>query len=116
MRSTDILDQIDAAVEDWATGPDAMRSSPTGQRLEPVSMAQLGIPTTVTPEQIAHAREAWQAIGRAYAEAAANVAKAFEELARSLREAGLVTEDGRPVKRPDRPAWQSPYGPPRRGR
>ncbi|MBP5918656.1 hypothetical protein F3K34_44095 [Streptomyces sp. LBUM 1486] len=113
MRSSDILEQIDAAVDDWATGPDAMRSAPTKPRLEPISMAELGIQSTVTSEQIALAQEAWQNLARTYAAAVAQVAKAFEELARHVREAGLANEDGPPARRPDRPAWQSPYGPPR---
>ncbi|GAQ64080.1 hypothetical protein [Streptomyces scabiei] len=32
----------------------------------------------------------------------------------ALREAGLLDEDFKPVKPADRPAWQSPYGPPPR--
>lgn len=65
-------------------------------------------------EQMARAQEAWQNVARAYAAAIAQVAKAFEEFARHVREAGLVNEDGTPAQRPYRPAWQSPYGPPRR--
>ncbi|MDX2566066.1 hypothetical protein PV413_23785 [Streptomyces scabiei] len=34
----------------------------------------------------------------------------------ALREAGLLDEDFKPVQRSDRPAWQSPYGPPSRRR
>ena len=33
-----------------------------------------------------------------------------------LREAGLLDEDFKPITTPDRPAWQSPYGPPTRRR
>lgn len=40
-------------------------------------------------------------------------AETFAELGRQLKAAGLLDEDGNPV-RPDRPAWQSPYGPPKR--
>jgi hypothetical protein len=51
-------------------------------------------------------------------EALAPVARAlaaqFAELQRALQGAGLLDEHGRPVRRTDRPAWQSPYGPPRR--
>jgi hypothetical protein len=36
-------------------------------------------------------------------------------LADSLRRSGLAeNQDGRRTRRPDRPAWQTPYGPPRR--
>lgn len=41
-------------------------------------------------------------------------AKAFAELGRQLQDAGLIDADGNPTARPDRPAWQSPYGPPQR--
>ncbi|MDX2800095.1 hypothetical protein [Streptomyces scabiei] len=120
MRSSDILEQIDAAVDDWATGPDAMRSAPGVAGLEPAALAQLRLRSDITPEQIARARETWEAFVRVYAQAIGNaiaeIAKAFDEFVRQLREAGLVNEDGTPAKRPDRPAWQSPYGPPRRRR
>ncbi|MGW2495865.1 hypothetical protein ACWCV2_15375 [Streptomyces pseudogriseolus] len=41
-------------------------------------------------------------------------ARAFADLGQQLRAAGLIDADGNPTARPDRPAWQSPYGPPRR--
>ncbi|WP_060888677.1 hypothetical protein [Streptomyces scabiei] len=44
------------------------------------------------------------------------IVEAFNQLGRQLREAGLIDEDGKPVKAADRPAWQSPYGPPSRRR
>ena len=44
------------------------------------------------------------------------IVDAFNQLGRQLREAGLIDEDGKPVKPADRPAWQSPYGPPPRRR
>jgi hypothetical protein len=31
-----------------------------------------------------------------------------------LREAGILDDDYKPIKAADRPAWQSPYGPPPR--
>ncbi|UUU21692.1 hypothetical protein [Streptomyces sp. DSM 40750] len=55
-----------------------------------------------------------------FAESFAPVARAitesFAQLGRQLRESGLIDEDGQPVKPADRPAWQSPYGPPQRRR
>lgn len=33
-----------------------------------------------------------------------------------LRDAGLLDDDYKPITAPDRPAWQSPYGPPKRRR
>ncbi|MEH0657573.1 hypothetical protein QA860_07455 [Streptomyces stelliscabiei] len=44
------------------------------------------------------------------------IVEAFNQLGRQLRDAGLLDEDGQPVKRTDRPAWQSPYGPPTKRR
>ncbi|KFG08121.1 hypothetical protein [Streptomyces scabiei] len=42
-------------------------------------------------------------------------AQQFAQITQALQAAGYLDEDGKPVKRPDRPAWQSPYGPaPRR--
>lgn len=43
-------------------------------------------------------------------------ARAFADLGQQLRAAGLIDADGNPTARPDRPAWQSPYGPPQRRR
>ncbi|MEH0426611.1 hypothetical protein QBB34_09810 [Streptomyces stelliscabiei] len=43
------------------------------------------------------------------------IVDAYTQLGRQLRNAGLLDEEGQPVKPADRPAWQSPYGPaPRR--
>ena len=47
------------------------------------------------------------------------VIKALAELKTAmdgLREARLLDEDYKPIQRSDRPAWQSPYGPPSRRR
>lgn len=30
----------------------------------------------------------------------------------ALKQAGLLDDDYKPIQRSDRPAWQSPYGPP----
>lgn len=43
-------------------------------------------------------------------------AQAFTDLGRQLQDAGLIDADGKPTKRPDRPAWLTPYGPPPRRR
>ena len=42
------------------------------------------------------------------------IVDAFNQLGRQLREAGLIDDDGKLIKAADRPAWQSPYGPPSR--
>ncbi|MFU0241685.1 hypothetical protein ACKI1J_38845 [Streptomyces scabiei] len=44
------------------------------------------------------------------------IVEAYNQLGRQLHQAGLLDEDGKPVQRSDRPAWQSPYGPPSRRR
>ncbi|MFD5266730.1 hypothetical protein [Streptomyces sp. NPDC058335] len=43
-------------------------------------------------------------------------AQAFVDFGRQLQDAGLIDADGKPIARPDRPAWASPYGPPPRRR
>lgn len=40
-------------------------------------------------------------------EAGREIARAFE----NLKQAGIVAADGKPARAPDRPAWQSRYGP-----
>jgi acyl-CoA reductase-like NAD-dependent aldehyde dehydrogenase len=76
-------------------------------------------PPTVDPEQVRAAVEQVRAALRAWAEAVAPSVRAlvaeFARLAEHLREAGVVDDQGRPARR-DRPAWQSPYGPPPRRR
>ena len=42
------------------------------------------------------------------------IADAFNQLGRQLHAAGLIDDEGKLVKAADRPAWQSPYGPPSR--
>ncbi|MFJ1731488.1 hypothetical protein [Streptomyces sp. NPDC088254] len=73
----------------------------------------------VDPERVRAAVEQMRAALRAWGEAVAPAVRAmaeeFARLAQHLREAGVVDDHGRPVRR-DRPAWQSPYGPPPRRR
>lgn len=40
-------------------------------------------------------------------------AEQFAQATKALQEAGYLDEEGKPAERPDRPDWQSPYGPPR---
>lgn len=65
-------------------------------------------------------RQAYVQFVHAYAEAARAVveaaARGIEAYGRALRQAGLIDQRGRVVARPDRPSWQSPYGPPTRRR
>ncbi|MFD5231001.1 hypothetical protein ACFWJ5_21175 [Streptomyces qaidamensis] len=73
----------------------------------------------VDPEQVRAAIEQMRAAFRTWAEAVVPAVRAlvaeFARLAEQLREAGVVDDQGRPAPR-DRPAWQSPYGPPPRRR
>ncbi|MDX3019890.1 hypothetical protein [Streptomyces acidiscabies] len=63
-------------------------------------------------------REGYAAFANAYVTAARpmieEAVRALEAVGRSLRAARLIDQDGNPVRHPDRPAWQSPYGPARR--
>lgn len=67
-------------------------------------------------DRIREVQEAMTAFMRAYAEAVRPVMEQLGRAIQTMREAGLVEDDGTPTKRPDRPAWQSPYGPPTRRR
>jgi hypothetical protein len=67
-------------------------------------------------DRIRELQDAMTAFMRAYAETVRPVMEQVGRAFQTMREAGLVEDDGKPAKRPDRPAWQSPYGPPRRRR
>ncbi|MFF8656785.1 hypothetical protein [Streptomyces huasconensis] len=67
-------------------------------------------------ERIQEFQEAMVALLRAYAEAARPLLEEVGRTFQTMRQAGLVEDDGKPGKGPDRPAWQSPYGPVRRRR
>ncbi|MFE5395782.1 hypothetical protein ACFQ9U_14585 [Streptomyces sp. NPDC056568] len=80
------------------------------------------IPPTVDPEQVRAAVEEVRTALKAWAEAVAPAiraaAQAFAQLAEAARTASrddYALAPPRPVRR-DRPAWQSPYGPPPRRR
>ncbi|MGW4300392.1 hypothetical protein ACWEHT_11505 [Streptomyces sp. NPDC004646] len=63
----------------------------------------------------AYVREQHAALIRAYMTAVRPAAEEASRLlaaaARSLRAVRVIDQDGNPIRRPDRPAWQSPYGP-----
>lgn len=63
---------------------------------------------TVTAE----IRKIAEAVAPAVVAAVAELQKAFD----ALKEAGLLDDDGTPIRRVDRTAWQSPYGPAHRRR
>ncbi len=67
-------------------------------------------------ERVREAQAAVTAFMHAYAEALRPVMEDLGRAFQTLCEAGLVDDDGKPVRHPDRPAWQSPYGPPKRRR
>ena len=127
-----IIDQIDSAVEDWTISEDAMRSRPTAetvpatgiwigpvgaeaydettwQRLEGVTGIDFGpeqevyvitVDTTEAVEQLRRLSVGLQAL---------------TEASKPACEAASANVDHcPPPSRRDRPAWQSPYGPPRR--
>jgi hypothetical protein len=155
MRSSDILEQIDAAVADWATGPDAMRSNPSG------TPRATGAPTPSSHGPRAEAREvlirrlvdhhglirmtarsAVLAVERGqpsryehlvrteanaviadvsirirvslqpFAEAMAQAFRRIAEAINAMRQDQYELAPP-PPRRRERPAWQSPYGPPR---
>ncbi|MEQ4610657.1 hypothetical protein ABMX48_31590 [Streptomyces cavourensis] len=57
----------------------------------------------------------WQTTLRTATTAMAELARRIEQASRAVRSTGLVDETGK-VRRRNRPAWQSPYGPPPRRR
>lgn len=59
-------------------------------------------------------RDMWQAALRVLRPLMQRVVEVFRDLRRMLRESGLVDREGKLKVRRDRPAWQSPYGPPQR--
>lgn len=59
---------------------------------------------------VAEIRKMAEVVAPAVIAAVAKLTEAME----GLREAGILDEDFKPIKAADRPAWQSPYGPPRR--
>ncbi|MFI1723896.1 hypothetical protein [Streptomyces sp. NPDC020489] len=61
---------------------------------------------------VAEIRKLAEAVAPAVIAAANQLHQAMEE----LREAGFFDDDYKPVGPADRPAWQSPYGPPPRRR
>lgn len=155
MRSNDILEQIDAAVDDWDTSADAMRSAPSGTprpavaSMPPSHGSRREAREILIRRLVEHhgltrmtARHAVLAVeqGRSsrYEDLVRTEADAFmrdvsiriraslqpfaEAMASALRRIAEAVRSRQqdqyelvppPARRPDRPAWQSPYGPPR---
>jgi hypothetical protein len=59
----------------------------------------------------AELRKFVEAVLPAFQAAAEQAAQLFA----TLQNAGLIDEHGQPTKPTNRPAWQSPYGPPQKG-
>ncbi|MEV8042429.1 hypothetical protein AB0P02_01110 [Streptomyces griseoluteus] len=68
----------------------------------------------------AYVRDQHAALIRAYMAMARPVmeeaSRRLAAAARAFRDARVIDQDDNPIRRPDRPAWQSPYGPARRRR
>lgn len=137
--SEETLTEIDAAIHERTAGRDALRHSGRAAVLAErlvdrgltedeaaaaIRAAENGQPTThlelLSAEARAAAAEAVQQtseIMRAFARAMQPIAQAaaatLRQLDEALRAAGY-TPGGKPGRRRDRPAWQSPYGPPPR--
>ncbi|UJV43827.1 hypothetical protein [Streptomyces sp. AMCC400023] len=62
--------------------------------------------------QAAELHSAIAQLAESFIPVARAIVEAFNQLGRQLREAGLIDDDGKLIKAADRPAWQSPYGPP----
>ncbi len=71
----------------------------------------------VQAEACAVMAETMQQIREAFRPMAESMIEAFKQLVQAFERLGVTAEAGSaPGRRRDRPAWQSPYGPPRRRR
>lgn len=90
-------------ISGWEPGPDCPHHSVRLRITDEQRDEMLRRIVTVTAE----IRKIAEAVAPAVVAAAQELARAFA----ALRDAGLLDDDGKPIARPDRPAWQSPYGP-----
>ncbi|MFB8242012.1 hypothetical protein ACFC58_36305 [Kitasatospora purpeofusca] len=65
---------------------------------------------------VAHFQDIARAVMPAVLAAAEQLGTALGQVVRQLQDAGLLDADGKPPRPADRPAWQTPYGPPTRRR
>ncbi|MFB7671660.1 hypothetical protein ACFC26_09605 [Kitasatospora purpeofusca] len=65
---------------------------------------------------VAHFQDIARAVMPAVLAAAEQLSTALSQAVRQLQDAGLLDADGKPTRPTDRPAWQTPYGPPTRRR
>ncbi|MFH9574243.1 hypothetical protein ACH4MG_27345 [Streptomyces sp. NPDC017454] len=139
MRSEDILAQIDDTLDDWSVSDDAMRSRPPVER-ETVGPRLWIAPVGTGPrddgwqrwrelqdylvraaaERARLAQQVVEAFVQAFAESVEAVRPRIEEAGQAIADCAKAVEQAAPPlppgRRHDRPAWQSPYGPPKRRR
>ena len=112
-----IIDQIDTCLGDYAVSDDAMRCAPDLPPLVGERLIAISIDTTSFDAAFEHIRRMREGLA-AYAEAVRprleEIGRTFAAMKGAARHAGLIDDHGKPAPRRDRPAWQSPYGPPRR--
>ncbi|MER5350616.1 hypothetical protein ABT093_09820 [Kitasatospora sp. NPDC002551] len=63
---------------------------------------------------VAHIQEITKAAMPALLAATEQLGTALGQVVRQLQDAGLLDANGKPTRPADRPAWQTPYGPPGR--
>ena len=110
-----IIDHIDHALGDYDVSYDAMRWSPEVPPQVPGvdrAIVVVSIDTTAITAQFEQLRTALQALGEVAQARLEEVGRTFE----AMKKAGVCDDHGKPLPPRDRPAWQSPYGPPRRRR
>ncbi|CAL9369200.1 hypothetical protein [Streptomyces sp. enrichment culture] len=140
MRADDILAQIDDTLDDWTVSGDAMRSRPGGKeggikgfttqfaitdevtewQIDPEFQQRLqelqGYLARTAAEQTRRAQQVMEAFTRSLEAARPRVEEAGQAIAKYAEIIEEITPPLPPGRRRDRPAWQSPYGPPRRRR
>lgn len=83
---------------------------------EPVVVIAFEIDDSALQARVREAHQAIRDFVEAMRPAIEEAGRWVAQAAEALRQAGVIDEDGKPVRRSDRPAWQSPYGPPNRRR
>lgn len=78
--------------------------------------ATITIDATAVFDQIARLQRGLQAYAEAVTPRLAEVGRAMRQAFEQMQQAGVCDDHGRPLPPRDRPAWQSPYGPPQRRR
>lgn len=127
---TDVLSLIDAAIDDWTLSGDAMRWSPPRPPEpnwdQPAVVRAVGFRYLTDVQGMdGYAAAAYGAmqlrqIGRSVGEAFGKLAAGLAEFGRRIAPAHKAVDEfldqAAEHKPPDRPAWQSPYGPPSKRR